>query len=42
MVNKVKGGFQFGNNPPTTKEKAFEQERAAYANGYKGPGDRKR
>jgi hypothetical protein len=38
MVMKVPGGWQFGNNPPTTKEKAEEQMRAAYANGWKGPG----
>jgi hypothetical protein len=34
MVIKVKGGWQFGNGKPTTKEKALEQMRAAIANGY--------
>ena len=34
MVMKVPGGWQFGNNRPTTKEKAEEQMRSAYANGY--------
>ena len=37
MVHKVKTGYKFGKNKPTTKEKANEQMRAAYANGYKGP-----
>jgi len=34
-VRKVKGGWAWGNNKPTTKEKARRQERAAYANGYR-------
>lgn len=38
MVMKVPGGWQFGNNPPTSKEKAEDEMRAAYANGWKGPG----
>nr|WP_227667043.1 DUF2213 domain-containing protein [Klebsiella variicola]CEP28744.1 conserved hypothetical protein [Klebsiella variicola] len=37
-VQKVKGGWRWGNNGKVypTKEEAEEQERAAYANGYTG------
>jgi len=35
-VRKVKGGYVWGNQKPTTKAKAEARGRAAYANGYKG------
>lgn len=37
-VRKTKGGYKWGNKPakPTTKAKARQIEKAAYARGYKG------
>ena len=43
-VRKVKGGYKWGSKGKVypTKKQAHKQEAAAYANGYRGKGNKKK